>query len=156
VELGSVATRRVVDLPSEDEPGSGREGETILSDAQAALFLEPNFGWVATIRRDGTPQVSVIWLDWDGERVVFNTAEGRAKPENLRRDPRCTVSVLDRSDPYRWLSVTGTAELSQAGAVDHIDKLSVKYRGRYPYGVPEGEQRVIVRVTPERIRGNVR
>ncbi|HZB23998.1 MAG TPA: PPOX class F420-dependent oxidoreductase [Gaiellaceae bacterium] len=122
-----------------------------LTDSQAQLFLDPNIGIVATLRRDGSVQQTPVWLDTDGEHVIFNTAEGRAKPKNLRRDPRVSVSVVDRNDPYRWVTVDGHAELSHEGAVEHIDKLSLKYRGREKYGVPEGEVRIVVRVTPERV-----
>jgi PPOX class probable F420-dependent enzyme len=127
-----------------------------LTEAEARLFLEPNFGWAATVRRDGTPQLSVVWVDYDGERVVFNTAEGRAKPANLRRNPHCVVAVYDRDDPYSWIRVEGTAELSHEGAREHIDALQVKYRGRGPYPLPEGEQRVIVRVRIEHVHSRIR
>ncbi|HVM17207.1 MAG TPA: PPOX class F420-dependent oxidoreductase [Gaiellaceae bacterium] len=126
-----------------------------LTDAEAQLFLEPNFGWAATTRADGTPQLSVVWVDYDGENVVFNTAEGRAKPRNLRRNPYVSVAVYDRDDPYRWLTVEGTAELSHEGALEHINELQLKYRGRGPYPLPEGEQRVIVRVRPERVTSRI-
>ena len=122
-----------------------------LTESQAQLFVEPNIGIVATTRRDGSVQMTPVWIDTDGEHVIFNTAEGRAKPKNLRRDPHVSVCVVDRNDPYRWVSVSGRAELTQEGAVAHIDKLAKKYRGKDEYGVPEGEVRVIVRVTPERI-----
>jgi PPOX class probable F420-dependent enzyme len=122
-----------------------------LTEEQARLFLEPNFGWCAVIRPDGTPQLTVVWVDWDGERVVFNTAEGRAKPRHLRRDSRISVAVYDRNDPYRWVTVEGRAELDHEGAVEHIDTLQQKYRGKPKYPLPEGERRVIVRVRPERV-----
>lgn len=122
-----------------------------LTAEQAKLFEEPNIGLVATIRSDGTPQVTPVWVDWDGENVLFNTAEGRAKPRNIQRDPRVTVAVVSRDDPYSWVSVSGPAELVQKGADEHIDKLARKYTGREEYGIPEGEKRLIVRVTPERI-----
>jgi PPOX class probable F420-dependent enzyme len=122
-----------------------------LSDEQARLFLEPNIGLVATIREDGTPQVTPVWVDWDGERVVFNTAEGRWKPRNISRDPRVTVTVLDRENPYEWVAVTGPAEISEDGAVEHINRLSQKYVGR-DFGLRSGEKRLIVRVRPERVR----
>lgn len=118
---------------------------------QARLLLEPNLGIVATLRRDGTAQMTPVWIDYDGEHVLFNTAEGRQKPKNLRRDGRVSVFVVDRDDPYRWVSVTGGAELDHEGAAEHIDKLAKKYTGRDQYGLPEGEQRVIVRITPERV-----
>jgi PPOX class probable F420-dependent enzyme len=125
------------------------QGE-LITEEQARLFLEPNFGVVATIRRDGSPLQTVVWVDWDGERVVFNTAEGRAKPRHLQRDPRVSVLVMDRDDPYRWVSVSGTAELTTDGAVDHIHKLSRKYRGR-DFTLPERQIRVLVRVRTERV-----
>ena len=123
----------------------------MLTEAQAAFLREPNVAVVATTRRDGSAQVTPVWIDTDGRDVLFNTAEGRAKPRNIRRDPRVSVCVVDRNDQYRWLAVSGPAELTHEGAVEHIDALSLKYRGRTPYGVPEGEQRVIVRVRPERV-----
>jgi PPOX class probable F420-dependent enzyme len=122
-----------------------------LTDGDVRFLEEPNIAVVATLRPDGSSHLTAVWIDTDGEHVVFNTAEGRVKPKNLRRDPRVGVFVLDRNDPYRWISVTGRAELTRDGAVEHIDKLAKKYVGRDEYGVPEGEQRVIVRVTPERV-----
>jgi PPOX class probable F420-dependent enzyme len=122
-----------------------------LTDEQAQLFLEPNVGVVATIRKDGTPQLTPVWVDWDGENVVFNTAEGRWKPRNIARDPRVTVTVISREDPYDWVSVTGTAEVNKDGAVEHINRLSHKYLGR-DFGMRDDEKRMIVRVRPERVR----
>lgn len=133
---------------------TGRSEETrvaTLTDEEARLFLEPNIGLVATIRPDGTPHVTPVWVNWDGEHVLFNTAEGRVKPRNIRRDSRVTVTVVNREDPYDWVSVTGRAELVEEGAVEHIDKLASKYTGRESFGVKEGEKRLIVRVTPERV-----
>jgi PPOX class probable F420-dependent enzyme len=121
-----------------------------LTDAQAQLFLDRNFGVAAVIRPDGTPHLSVVWVDWDGEHVLFNTAEGRAKPTYLRRDPRVTVFVMERDDPYTWISVTGSAELDEEGAEEHIHKLSRKYDGR-DFSIPEGQQRLLVKVTPGRV-----
>jgi PPOX class probable F420-dependent enzyme len=122
-----------------------------LTDGEVQLLLEPNIGVVATLRPDGSAHLTAVWVDSDGEHAVFNTAEGRLKPKNLRRDPRASMFVLDRNDPYRWISVTGRAELDHEGAVEHIDKLAKKYTGRDVYGVPDGEQRVIVRITTERV-----
>ena len=122
-----------------------------LTDEQAKLFRDPNLGVVATIRDDGTPHLSTVWVDYDGEHVLFNTAEGRAKPRNIERDPRVTVFVQNPDNPYNWISVTGTAEMTTDGAVEHIDKLAKKYVGRDEYGVPEGETRLLVRVRPERV-----
>ena len=122
-----------------------------LTEQQAQLFLDPNYGVVTTLRNDGSPHMTVVWLDWDGEHVVFNTAEGRVKPRNIRRNPTVGVFVMNPEDPYRWISVTGTAEMTHDGAAEHIDQLAKKYFGRDSYGLKPGEQRIIVRVRPERV-----
>jgi PPOX class probable F420-dependent enzyme len=124
-----------------------------LSETQARLFTDKNFGHVGTIRADGTPQVTPVWVDYDGEHVVFNTAVGRTKYENLRRDPRVTVEVLNMENPYEYVMVSGRAELEEGEAAErHIDKLAKKYMGvdEYPHRSPT-EKRVLVRVTPERV-----
>jgi PPOX class probable F420-dependent enzyme len=121
-----------------------------LTEEQARLFKEPNLATVATIRRDGSAQLTPVWIDWDGENVVFNTAEGRAKPRNIRRNPLVSVQVVDPKDEYRWVSVTGLAEIQEEGAVEHIHELSRRYRGR-DYDLTPGQQRLIVRVKPERV-----
>jgi len=122
-----------------------------LSDEQAQLFLGKNFGTVATVRSDGSPHLTVLWLDWDGQNVLLNTAYGRAKPRHLQRDPRVTVTVFPPEDPYRYVSVSGTAELIDEGAAEHIHKLGKKYRGWDEYPLEPGERRVIIKVHAERI-----
>jgi PPOX class probable F420-dependent enzyme len=122
-----------------------------LSEKQIELLLRPNLAVVATVRPDGTPQLTPTWVDTDGEHVLINTAEGRWKPRYLRRDPRVSVTVVDREDPYNWVSVTGTAELTHEGAEEHIHKLSHKYRGK-DYDSPKDPQRILVRITPDRVR----
>ena len=82
----------------------------------AQLMLEPNFATVATLNPDGSSQLSIVWIDWDGEDVLFNTAAGRAKPRNLERDPRLSVLVVDREDGYRWVAVRGLAEMTRLAA----------------------------------------
>lgn len=124
-----------------------------LTDEQAQLFLGKNFGAVATIRPDGTPHVTPVWVDYDGEHVVFNTATGRAKWNHMLRDPRVTIEVYAQDNPYEYVTVTGTAELVEGDEADrHIDKLSEKYTGNPKFQSHRpGQRRVIVRVTPERI-----
>lgn len=122
-----------------------------LTDKQAEFLKEGHLAIVATVRPDGTPQLTPTWVDSDGEHVLFNTAEGRKKPEYLRKNPNVAVAVVDRKDPYRWLSVSGKAELEHEGAEEHIDVLAHRYTGREEYGVGPDEQRVIVKVTPERV-----
>lgn len=125
-----------------------------LTEEQAAFFRKPNFAALATIRPDGTPHVSPVWVDYDGAHVLFNTAEGRAKWKHIERDPRVTLSAWNGDDPYGYVEVTGTAELVSEGADEHINKMAKKYIDQdvYPWKGP-GEVRVIVRVTPERVGG---
>ena len=121
-----------------------------LTDSQARMFTEPYYGVVSTVRKDGSPHQSVVWVDFDGENVLVNTAEGRAKPRHIRASPHVGVAVVDPRDPYRWISVSGSAEMTEEGAEEHIHKLSWKYRDR-EYDLPEGQQRLLVRVKPERV-----
>jgi PPOX class probable F420-dependent enzyme len=114
------------------------------------MFTEPFYGVASTVRKDGSPHQSVVWVDYDGENVLVNTAEGRAKPRHIRANPHVGVAVVDPEDPYRWISVSGPAEMTEDGAEEHIHKLSWKYRGR-AYDLPEGQQRLLVRVRPERV-----
>ena len=121
-----------------------------LSPEQARLFKEKNLATIATIRRDGSPQLTPVWIDWDGEHVVFNTAEGRVKPRNIRRNPVVGVQVVDSGDPYTWVAVTGQAEISEEGARAHINELAHRYTGK-DFNYVDGEKRLIVRVKPERV-----
>ena len=124
-----------------------------LTEKQADLFRGKNWGTVVTLREDGSPHATPAWIDTDGENVVFNTAIGRAKERHLRRDPRVSVTVLPAENQQAgYVSVSGTAELTEEGANDHIDKLAQKYLGQdtYPYLQP-GERRVIVTVTPDKV-----
>jgi PPOX class probable F420-dependent enzyme len=121
-----------------------------LTDEQAALLLTDNYAVVATLRADGSPHQTATWVDWDGERVLFNITVTRKKYEELKRDPRASVFVFDGDNRYRWVSVAGTTELTLEGAEEHIHKLSRKYRGR-DYVLKPGEHRVIARLTPERV-----
>jgi PPOX class probable F420-dependent enzyme len=97
---------------------------------------------------DGSAQLTIVWIHWDGQFVLFNTAAGRAKPRNLERDPRVSVLVLDREDGYRWVAVRGAAELTTDAADEHIDMLARKYTGKGWKPKP-GEQRLVVRFRPE-------
>ena len=115
------------------------------------LLNGKNLAWVATANRDGGPQNTPVWIDTDGTNVIFNTAEGRVKTRNLRRDGRVSIAVGDANDVYRYVSIKGrVVDLRHDGANEHIDKLSWKYQDKtYPF--KDGEQRVIVVVEPDRI-----
>ena len=124
-----------------------------LTEGQAAfLHEEPNLGVVTTLRENGTPHQTVVWVDWDGEHVVLNLNNFRAKLAYLRRDPRVSVLVLDRHDPFRWLGVEGTvAEITPEGAYEHIVRQAGVYLGRDSYALREGEERILVRIAPTRV-----
>jgi len=125
---------------------------TKLTGEQRAFLEHPYVGTVTTLREDGSPHNTVVWVDVDDDSVGFNTAEGRAKPEHLRRDARAAVTVIDPQDPFKWVSVSGPAELTHEGADAQIDQLAKKYLGvdTYPYRT-DAEQRVSVRITPEHV-----
>ena len=118
------------------------------------LFDKKAFAHVATVGADGAPQVTPVWIDYDGTYVRFNTARGRVKARNLERNPRIALSVQDPENPYRYLQVRGrVTEMTEKGADAHIDALAKKYIGqdRYPHRRP-GEVRVTVKVTPENVQ----
>ncbi len=119
-----------------------------LTSEQIDLMRGRGFGVVATLDGRGALQSSIVWVDSDGEHVVFNTTNTRAKARHLREDPRVSVTVFDGDDPYRYFEVEGTAEFDVEGADGHIDELSRRYVGGDFTGPRD---RVIVRVTPRRI-----
>ena len=124
-----------------------------LSDAQRAFVQDnPFVGTVTTLRRDGSPHSTVVWVDATDAAVLFNTVRGNAKERHLLGDPRVSLAVIDPQDPFRWVAVTGAAELVDEGADDHIDRLAKKYldADSYPFRRP-GEQRVTVRIEPEKV-----
>jgi PPOX class probable F420-dependent enzyme len=118
------------------------------------LLQDKAYGHVVTFNAQGKPQLTMVWMDVDGDEVTFNTAEGRRKPQNLRRDPRIIVSVQDRNEPQLYAVFHGTARITEAGADEHIDKLAKRFLGvhKYPFRQP-GEKRIIVRVGVDRIGG---
>lgn len=112
-----------------------------------------NFATIATLMPDGSPHATVTWVDTDGKHVIFNTAEGRLKPKNLRRDPRVSISILNSENPYQQVVIQGrVVEMTHDGADEHIDRMAKKYLGvdKYPYRAP-GEKRVIVKVIPDKV-----
>jgi PPOX class probable F420-dependent enzyme len=121
-----------------------------LSEQDIELLNEVQIANVATVMPDGTPQVTPVWVDTDGEAVLFNTAKGRIKFRNLEQNPRVAISVVDKADQYRTLVIRGTATFTEEGADAHIDKLAKKYLGADSYPFRKStETRVIVRVVPE-------
>lgn len=119
------------------------------------LLRGENFAHLVTLRPDGSPQATVVWIDADPERnhVLVNTATGRVKDRNVRRDPRVSVSVHDQRDPLRFVSIGGTVVELVTGeeAEQHIDFLNRKYHDGEPWTYTPGQQRVIYRIRPDRI-----
>lgn len=121
-------------------------------DADVRRILDGrNFATVATVRPDGGPQASVVWVARDGDTVVFSTTAGRKKARNLARDPRISVSIFDAGNPYDSVEIRGTAELIPDDDKRLPYELSHKYLGQDPPLAEPGESRLIVRVTPERL-----
>jgi PPOX class probable F420-dependent enzyme len=116
------------------------------------LLNKKAFAQLATIMPDGAPQVSPVWFEYDGQNIIINSAKGRVKDRNMRRDPRVGLDIVDPDNPYRHVSIRGrVVDITEAGAEEHIDKLAKKYinQDRYPHRAP-GEVRVKYRIVPER------
>ena len=114
------------------------------------LFSKVAFAHLATLMPDGSPQVTPVWCDFDGTNVRVNSAKGRVKDKNMRRDKKVALSVQDPENPYRYLAMSGeVAEITEEGADAHIDSLAKKYLGKdkYPFRGP-GEVRVIYKIRP--------
>jgi PPOX class probable F420-dependent enzyme len=123
-----------------------------LEQQHVDLLRKPILAHVATVNEDGTPQSTPVWIDTDGEAVIFNTARGRRKTRNLERNPVVAVSLVNPENPYEMIEIRGRAELVDEGADEHIDAMARKYlnQNSYPFRQP-GERRVIVRVIPEKV-----
>lgn len=119
------------------------------------LLQKPAFAHLTTLMPDGSPQVSPVWCDFDGTHVIINSAKGRQKDRNMRRDPRVALALSDPENPYRYLQVRGKViEVTETGADASIEKLAQKYLGKaYPFRQP-GEVRVIYRIEPEHVSGS--
>ncbi len=120
-------------------PASHRD----LLDSSALAYL-------ATVMKDGAPQVTPVWFDFDGTHVRVNSTKGRLKDCNMRRDARVGLSIVDPKNPYRYVEIRGrVVEITERGADAHIDALAKKYVGvdKFPFGQP-GEVRVTYRIEP--------
>jgi PPOX class probable F420-dependent enzyme len=115
----------------------------------AELLAGANFGHLGTINGDGSVQVSPVWVHIEHGRPVFNTAEGRVKWRNIRRDPRVTLEVIDSSG-YRSVEIRGRAVMTREGAREHADELALKYTGEPFDNFEDGVERVKVMIEPER------
>jgi PPOX class probable F420-dependent enzyme len=114
------------------------------------LFDKKAFANLATVMPDGSPQVTPVWVDYDGDFVLVNSARGRQKDKNMKQNSSVALSILDPDNPYRYLEVRGNvAEITEDGASEHIDKMAKKYMGvdKYPYR-NQGEVRVLYKIEP--------
>ena len=117
------------------------------------ILNKPGYAHLATLMKDGSPQVTPVWYDFDGTHIRINTAKGRLKDKNMRRDKRVALSIQDPDNPYRYLAIRGDVdEITENGADAHIDSLAKKYLGkdRYPFRAT-GEVRVIYKIRPEKV-----
>ena len=124
-----------------------------LSQQLRTLLEDKAYGHVVTFSATGQPRLTMVWMDVDGDEVLFNTAEGRKKPQDLRRDPRVIVSVQDHNNPQSYAVFHGKARITEEGARAHIEKLAKRFLGVDKYPGPPAETRLIVRISVERISG---
>jgi PPOX class probable F420-dependent enzyme len=125
----------------------------MISETFKDLFEKKAFAQLATLMKDGSPQVTPVWCDFDGGLVWINTAKGRIKDKNMRRDQRVALSIQDPDNAYRYLAIQGEiAEITEDGADAHIDRLAKKYldKDRYPFRGP-GEVRVVYKIRPVKV-----
>ena len=125
----------------------------MIPESHVDLFKKKAFAHLATLMPNGQPQVTPVWIDYDGRHVLINTAEGRQKDKNLQRDRRVALSILDPDNPYRYLEVRGqVVARTRDGAEQHIDAMASKYLGKekYPFRQPN-EMRVLYRIAPEHV-----
>lgn len=124
-----------------------------IPEAFRDILEKRGFAQLATLMQDGSPQVTPVWFDYDADHIRINSAKGRLKDRNMRRDKRVALSIQDPDNPYRHVSIRGAiVEITETGADAHIDALAKKYldKERYPFRGP-GEVRVIYRIRPDKI-----
>lgn len=124
----------------------------VIPENYTDLFEKKAFAALATLMPDGSPQVTPVWVDYDGNYILVNTARGRQKDKNIERNRTVSLAIIDPDNPYRYLEVRGSVEeITEEGADQHIDKMAKKYMGvdTYPYRQP-GEVRVLLRIKPAR------
>ena len=117
------------------------------------LFQQKNLIFISTINSDGSPQLTPVWGDYDGEHVLVNTAEGRLKHKNVLRDPRVAISVVDHSNPLNMTTIKGKViEIIPDYDYVHANKLTKQYMGidEYPFK-RDGEKRIIFKIKPVKI-----
>ena len=118
------------------------------------LFESKNFGFLSSLMKDGSPQVTPMWVDIENGYILVNTAIGRLKQKNISRDPRVALAIADQNNPYDTVTIRGEVieQITGVPAEEHIDKLAKKYidKDKFPYRSP-GEERIILKIKPDRI-----
>jgi PPOX class probable F420-dependent enzyme len=122
-----------------------------LTDAHRSFLERTHHGIVTTVRPDGSLHSTVVWVDVDEQGVSFNTEAGRTKTRNLEQNPQVSLLVIDEDDPYRWLAVRGTVEMTTDGGRDQIDRLAKKYTGADRFAGHTEKERIVVRIRPQTI-----
>jgi len=125
----------------------------MLTESARKKLEGKNFVHLATVFADGSPQVTPVWVDVDGKYILVNTAVGRVKEVNVKKNPKVALSLSDPANPYDFLQVRGKVVEQITGQVaeDHIDKLNMKYHGKPKYNHVPGEHRVILKILPEKV-----
>jgi len=122
-----------------------------LSEDTINLLKGKNFASLATVNKDGSPQVSIVWIDYEDEIILINTAKGRVKTNNMQRDPRVSISITDSENPYYQVTIKGRViEITEDGAVYHINSLAKKYLNEDRFPVVDNEVRVKIKIKPEK------
>ena len=123
-----------------------------LTATQIEFVRQPYIAQFVTLMKDGSPQVTPVWIDYDGEYILVNSAKGRLKDRNMEARPQVALSILDPENPYRSLVVRGrVVEITEEGASEHIDSLAQRYTGLEKYDGPADEVRRIYKIIPERV-----
>lgn len=118
------------------------EYQDLLDDKTKAM------AFLATLMADGSPQVTPVWFNSDGEHILVNSAKGRVKDRNMRRSPKVALTLIAMEDAYRYLQIRGeVVEITEENAAEHIHALSIKYRGRR-FDIPPGQIRVMYKIKP--------
>jgi PPOX class probable F420-dependent enzyme len=136
-----------------NQMGNSKHKSIGMTEQVTRILREPNFAFLGTLMKDGRPQVTPVWIDFDNDHILINTAEGRIKHKNLTRDPRVSLSLVDKNNPYSMVTIQGTVvDQIKDGADEHIDKLAKKYlkAEKYP-GHSPSIKRIIIKIKPDRI-----
>ena len=135
------AEDRLYELANAGQTATQEYQDLLEDDSRAMAFL-------ATLMPDGSPQVTPVWFNTDGELLLINSAKGRVKDRNMRHRPQVAVTLMAMGDPYRYVQIRGeVVEIDELNGADHINTLSMKYRGRR-FDLPAGQTRVIYKIKP--------